>query len=146
MTNIRPFDTKRDLTPCLAIWRRAAERVHPLAGADPLDLDESLVRELYLPAAEVHVAERDGKPLGFVALLGRLLGGPFVDPDCQGDGIGRALVAHAIKLRPCLDVEIFADDTRARDFFEACGFSEIGRRGTDDQGRPIPMLILRHTS
>jgi GNAT superfamily N-acetyltransferase len=142
MLTIRPYDGRRDADACLALWRRASEVGHPFLDAAMLDADAGLVRDLYLPAAEVRVAEADGVPVGFVALLGRLIGGLFVDPARHGQGIGRALVAHAAALRGPLEVEVYAANAGARAFYAACGFTPVGARPRDDQDRPLPLIRL----
>ncbi len=140
---IRDYDPTRDLEPCLAIWRRASEVGHPFIDAADLDADAALVREHYMPAAAIRVAELAGRPMGFIALLGSLIGGLFVDPAAHGQGIGRSLVLDARTSHPVLDVEVYEANGGARAFYARLGFRETGRRQTDDQGRPLPLLRLR---
>jgi ribosomal protein S18 acetylase RimI-like enzyme len=140
---IRDHDPARDLEPCLAIWRRASEVGHPFIDAADLDADAALVRERYMPAATIRVAEAEGRPAGFIALLGSFIGGLFVDPAAHGRGIGRSLVRDALADHPCLDVEVYEANAGARAFYARLGFRETGRREADDQGRPWPLLRLR---
>jgi GNAT superfamily N-acetyltransferase len=56
---------------------------------------------IHLPPAQiangqVYVAELDGEPAGFFALVGAELDGLFVEPALWRRGIGRALVQRAI--------------------------------------------------
>ncbi len=140
---IRDYDPSRDLEPCLAIWRRGSEVGHPFIDASALDADAALVRERYMPAAAIRVAEAEGRQVGFIALLGSFIGGLFVDPAAHGRGIGRLLVLDALAKQPCLDVEVYETNVGARAFYARLGFRETGRRETDDQGRPWPLLRLR---
>ena len=140
---IRDYDPTRDLEPCLAIWRRASEVGHPFIDAADLDADAALVREHYMPAAAIRVGELEGRPMGFIALLDSLIGGLFVDPAAHGQGIGRSLVLDARTRHPVLDVEVYEANAGARAFYARLGFREAGRRQTDDQGRPLPLLRLR---
>jgi ribosomal protein S18 acetylase RimI-like enzyme len=140
---IRDYDPSRDLEPCLAIWRRASEVGHSFIDASALDADAALVREHYMPAAAIRVAEAEGRPVGFIALLGSFIGGLFVDPAAHGQGAGRLLVLDALAKHPDLDVEVYEANTGARAFYARLGFRETGRRETDDQGRPWPLLRLR---
>lgn len=140
---IRDYRAAQDLDACLAIWRRASEAGHPFLGAVDLDADAVLVRTVYMPAAEVAVAEEAGAVVGFIALLEERVGGLFVDPARHGQGVGRALVEAAARRKGALTVEVYAANAAARGFYARLGFVETGRRDTDDQGRPHPLIALR---
>jgi ribosomal protein S18 acetylase RimI-like enzyme len=96
-----------------------------------------------MPAAAIRVADADRRPVGFIALLDSFIGGLFVDPAAHGRGIGRLLVLDALAKHPCLHVEVYEANAGARTFYARLGFRETGRRETDDQGRPWPLLRLR---
>jgi putative acetyltransferase len=50
------------------------------------------------PGGETYlVAERRGRIVGYAALRGHELAAVFVTPRAQGRGVGRALVAHAVR-------------------------------------------------
>ncbi|TVR07712.1 MAG: GNAT family N-acetyltransferase [Salinarimonadaceae bacterium] len=136
---LRPYSPD-DAPACLAIWRRASEAGHPFLTSEDLDADAALVRDVYLPAAAITVAEFAGRPAGFVALLDRLIGGLFVDPDHHRRGIGAALVASLGDA--ALDVEVYARNNPARAFYAAQGFRETSCRLVDDRGRDEPLVCM----
>ncbi|WP_372423175.1 GNAT family N-acetyltransferase [Salinarimonas chemoclinalis] len=140
---IRPYDAARDADACLAVWRDASRAGHPFLGENALAADAVLVRDVYLPKAEIAVAEEDGRVVGFVALLGDIVGGLFVDPAWHGRGIGRALVLHAAERKGGLAVDVYEANTGARAFYRRLGFVEKGRQETDSRNRPHPLLRLR---
>lgn len=139
---LRAYHAGRDLGRCLAIWRAASEAGHPFLDAATLDADAVVVRDSYMPAADITVAERDGVVAGFIALLGDLVGGLFVDPALHRSGAGRALIEDAARRKGRLEVEVYAANPGARAFYSACGFVEAGRRDTDDHGRPLPLIRM----
>jgi ribosomal protein S18 acetylase RimI-like enzyme len=139
---IRPY-RKDDLAACLAIWRRASEVAHSFLGEDALSEDEALVRDHYIPAAEILVATDDRHVVGFIALLDGFIGGLFVDPEHHGAGVGRALVAAAQPHEGALEVEVYEANVKARAFYDRLGFVEIGRRPRDDRDRPFALVRLR---
>ncbi len=139
---LRPYDALRDIDHCMALWRAASEVGHPFLDAETLDSDALVVRDLYMPAAEISVAERDGIVIGFIALLGDLVGGLFVDPAAHRSGAGRALIGDALRRKGRLEVEVYAANAGARAFYAACGFVETGRRDTDDHGRALPLIRM----
>ncbi|NNU80426.1 GNAT family N-acetyltransferase [Halovulum dunhuangense] len=135
----------RDLDRCMALWRAASEVGHPFLDAATLDADAVLVRDVYMPAAEITVAERDGTVIGFIALLEDLVGGLFVDPGAHRSGAGRALVEDAVRRKGRLEVEVYAANAGACAFYAACGFVETGRRDIDDHGRALPLICMTLT-
>ncbi|MFP1631928.1 GNAT family N-acetyltransferase [Zhengella sp. ZM62] len=143
MVLIRPCFHDRELAECLGIWRRASEVGHPFLDRTTLDGDEVLVRDQYMPAAEIYVAEVDGMAVGFIAMLGDVVGGLFVDPSFHQQGIGRALIGHVAVQHDELKVEVYEANTRARAFYTACAFVETGRRDRDDQDRPLPLIRMQ---
>ncbi len=129
----------------MALWRAASEAGHPFLDAATLDADAVVVREAYMPAAEITVAERDGVVVGFLALLGDVVGGLFVDPAAHRSGAGRALIEDALRRRGRLEVEVYEANPGARAFYAACGLVETGRRDTDDHGRALPLIRMTAT-
>jgi GNAT superfamily N-acetyltransferase len=84
---------------------------------------------IHLPPAQiangqVHVAELDGRVVGFAALVGGELDGLFVEPDLWRRGVGAALIDAATHeaRRKGLALTVIANPT-ARGFYEKCGFS-----------------------
>ncbi|SFI89511.1 GNAT family N-acetyltransferase [Celeribacter neptunius] len=136
------------------IWRQASERAHPFFTPEQLDEQQRQVADIYLPQAETWVALRGATPLGFIGLLpdevrerseggqGAFIGGLFVAPEAQGQGVGRALIAHARSLKSHLALEVYTANPGARAFYARLGFRETGRREMDDNGLPFPLIRL----
>jgi GNAT superfamily N-acetyltransferase len=109
----------------------------PLADAERL-----FARMARYPDYHLYVAVRDGRIVGTFALLimDNLahLGAPSgviedvaVDPACQGEGIGRAMVAHALRVcgeKGCYKVALSSNLSRERAhaFYESLGFERHG--------------------
>jgi GNAT superfamily N-acetyltransferase len=75
-----------------------------------------------LATHEVAVAEVDARIAAFAALEGDLLGHLYVDPPCQGRGVGSALLDWAKEARPAgLRFWVFQRNESARRFYEARG-------------------------
>lgn len=140
--DIRPY-TPEDAARLLAIWRAASEQAHFFFTAEQLDAQQRLVADVYLSKAEISVATLSGAPVGFIGLLGSFVGGLFVAPEFQGRGIGRALVAHAMRLKgDVLELEVYARNPGAQAFYRRLGFVERARRATDDNGLPLTLIRL----
>lgn len=134
-----------DEAAAMAVWSAASKAAHPFIPGEGEGERARVVRELYLPNAETWVVDEDGDVVGLLGLLDSEIGGLFVRPDRQGGGWGRRMVDHAAALKGALTVEVFELNHRARVFYAAMGFVEIGRRLDEETGsvlvrmaRPVP--------
>ncbi len=141
---IRPY-VLADRQAVLAIWLEASKVGHPFLAPDDLVRQQALVGDVYLPNSETWVAEVEGRVIGFIGLLGSFIGGLFVAPDAHGKGVGRRLITHAHHRKGPLSVEVYADNPIAPPFYRHCGFLEIGRKERDDEGRALPLLIMKQS-
>ncbi|WP_426310341.1 acetyltransferase [Cellulosimicrobium sp. E-16] len=141
-TLLRP--ARPDDTPALVdVWRRAVEATHHFLAPDDVRALEAAVRDEYLAAVDVTVAEVDGRAAGFVGTVGHRVEMLFVDPDLHGRGIGRVLLAEAGRDHAALELDVNEQNPAALGFYRAQGFVVVGRSATDGQGRPFPLLHLR---
>jgi putative acetyltransferase len=140
---IRP-GTADDVPRALAIWRAAVDATHGfLSAADRVEIDRMVANE-FLPHVPLIVAEDEGRVAGFLVLDGDMIDALFVDPAVHGRGIGSALLAHALALHPQARVDASEAADNALPFYLARGFAVVGRSDTDGQGRPYPLVHLRH--
>jgi tRNA threonylcarbamoyladenosine biosynthesis protein TsaB len=83
------------------------------------------------------VAEKDGKPAGFV--VAKVVAGEWeieniiVRADCQRQGIGAQLLSGLVREASQSDaqqilLEVRAQNSEARNLYVKCGFSVVGRR------------------
>ena len=135
-----------DLEILTRIWLDASRVGHAFFGEDELIRQQQLVRDIYLPAAENWVGVMDGRVLGFIGLMGHFIGGLFVDPAAHGCGVGAALARHALDLKRSLELEVYAANDGALGFYRHLGFTETGRRPTDDEGRPLTVVSMRRST
>lgn len=127
----------------LDIWLRSVQATH--AFLEPADIDDlyPLVRDVYLPAVDVFVAEMtDGQIAGFIGMQGAQVEMLFVDPDRFGQGAGRALLDHVRKAEGLLTVDVNEQNPRAHAFYQRYGFVDVGRSEVDSAGRPFPLLHM----
>lgn len=83
------------------------------------------VAEIYMPNTDTWVAEIDGKVEGFIALMGNEVGAIFLQPECHGKGIGKALMDKAQELHGDLEVEVFKENSIGRKFYSHYGFEQL---------------------
>jgi len=98
---------------------------------------------------ETYLAKVHGQIVGFYALVRRKdrasLEHLWVLPSSMGQGIGRALFAHAVQRAKALGVEAIEieSDPNAEGFYEQMGARRVGVNVTevDRQTRSLPVLI-----
>lgn len=101
------------------------------------------------PAAFV-VAENDGSIAGFYAFASAATGdleldALFVEPGRIGQGVGRALIAHARRRAAELGARrlVIQGDPHAERFYLAAGAVPAGYRESDSiPGRDLPLFVL----
>ncbi len=137
---IRKYDTG-DLAELLDVWYDASQIAHPFWTRDLFEQERRDISEKFLPIAETWVFEKEGRVVGFIALLGNEVGGIFVAPTQHGQGIGRALMDHARASRDHLELEVFEANEIGRAFYDAYGFAVVGERL--DEKTELRLLRLR---
>jgi putative acetyltransferase len=125
-----------------SIWFEASMTAHAFLGEQRLRQQRKLIEEIYLPQADTWVACMKDEPIGFIGLIDNFIGGLFVSTSHQGNGIGKALLSHALTLKGGLSLDVYAANQNARQFYLRNGFREISRSPVDDEGLPFPTIRM----
>ncbi|WNN48677.1 N-acetyltransferase [Siccibacter colletis] len=111
-----------DLPALLELWLVSTTQAHPFIDESYWLESLGLVREVYLPGAQTWVWEENGLK-GFISVMdARFIGALFVAPDALSQGIGKALIRHAMARFPDLSLEVYQKNTRAVHFYHRQGF------------------------
>ncbi len=127
----------------LDIWLRAVRETHTFLSAVDIDELYPVVRDLALPQLSLWVLTSGETPVGFMGLDGASVEALFIAPEWSRRGGGRLLLAHARALHGALRVDVNEQNPEARKFYEAQGFSVVGRSELDGGGRPFPLLHMQ---
>lgn len=122
-TIIRQYQSE-DLPQLMAVWESANALAHSFLREDVVSTVRRDIPALYIPNADVWVAVREGKVVGFLALLGNEVGAIFLDPEHHGKRIGKMMMDHAVSLHSSLTLEVFKKNTIGRGFYSKYGFVE----------------------
>ncbi|KQO02532.1 MULTISPECIES: acetyltransferase [Stenotrophomonas] len=143
MPTLRP-SRPQDGARIIDIWRRAVDATHHfLAAADRQAIDAEVCG--FLPHAPLLLAvDADDVPMAFMLVVDGHMEALFVDPAHHGRGLGRLLVQQALRGHPRLGTDVNAQNAQAMAFYARLGFVETGRSPLDGQGRPYPLVHLRH--
>ena len=121
--------TPKDSRACADIHMSAREAMDYL----PLDLhstEETYAwkRDVVLPRESVWVAELGSRIVGYASLSDGVLSNLYVLPDCQGRGIGSALLSEVKRHSPAgLRLWTFEPNAGAIRFYQRHGFATIER-------------------
>lgn len=132
-----------DKDAVLRVWYDSARVAHPFWAPQMFDREREAIATLFLPRAETYVIERTGTVVGFISLMGTEVGGLFVTPQYHREGIGRALMDHAMASRDHLELDVFEANAIGRAFYERYGFRTVGDRLDEATGLRVLRLELR---
>jgi len=142
---IRPY-REVDQEHILRIWYSESLRSHPFIPARFWEGHLETLRNRYLPESETFVAERDGRLVGFISLIGNYIGAFFVDVLHQGQGIGSALMEYAHKSKGSLFVDVYKENTHARSFYEQYGFTQKREKIQHETGHTMITMHIEKNS
>jgi GNAT superfamily N-acetyltransferase len=106
-----------------ALYRRTAEREWDFLYPHTPQEDRAFFARV-LAACTVWVAEEDGAIVGFLAVRPGWIEHFYVLHEQQGRGIGRSLIARALKGRRRVRLWTFQRNARSRAFYRRQGFRE----------------------
>lgn len=131
---IRSYEDK-DVEGLLDVWYRASLIAHHFLDDEFFENERIQIKESWLPISDTVVWEHENRVIGFLSLVGNEVGAIFVDPDHQGQGVGRALMDWASEARPYLELDVFEANARGRSFYEAYGFKFLDRHVHEASGQ-----------
>lgn len=132
---VRPF-REDDFEAVLAFWREAR-----FLGEHTETEDRAFLASLQ----DLWVAERDGAPVGFMALSPGWIEQLHVAPAEQRTGVGSALLEHAKSRIPDIRLHTHVANAQARAFYAKHGFDEIAF-GVSPAPESAPDVLLRWTA
>lgn len=136
--------TSQDLARILDIWRGAVDATHDFLRHEDRVSIETEVMSFFPQTNFLLAVDAADVPQGFMFLHDGHLEALFVAPEKHGMGVGTMLINSALRDYPALTVDVNEQNHGALGFYEHKGFERVGRSAVDDQGRPYPLLHLRH--
>lgn len=121
---IRKYESK-DIDSILNIWLSGSIKFHDFVETSFWEAHVDKMRDIYLPASEVYVHEKNSEVVGFYALHANMLAAIFVASEFQGQGIGKALIEHAKGQRNDLTLTVYKENKPSCRFYLQQGFSVV---------------------
>lgn len=140
--HIRPSrETERE--ELLNLWLRSVRATHDFITEADIASMTPLVRDVALARLQLWtLADENDKPIGVMGMDDNSVEMLFIDPSHFRRGGGRLLLDHAQSMHEVLRLDVNEQNPQARQFYEAQGFTVVGRSETDNQGRPFPLLHM----
>ncbi|WJM11375.1 acetyltransferase [Paenibacillus sp. PK1-4R] len=136
---------EQDQERLVQIWERAVRATHTFLEEQHIQFYRDVVSKV-LQERQVEVWEtldKEHQPVGFIGLQDNFIEMLFVDPSQHGQGVGRRLIEHTIKIKGHhLKVDVNEQNPGAAQFYSKMGFVQIGRSEFDGSGNPFPLLHL----
>lgn len=133
--------TPADYETLAGIWERSVRNTHDfLSEKDIVEIRGTLVPTCF-PAVDLYAVKDNDTLTGFIGTSADRIEMLFVDSCCRRQGYGSMLIDYA-KRAGCCMVDVNEQNPAALDFYLRKGFHVVGRDGTDDCGRPFPILHL----
>ena len=149
LADVRVRPARHDDRPrMLELWERSVRATHLFLEEQDVEMLRPLVaEELATDTVDWWVLLSDEFIFGFLGFAHDAIEALFIDPGHHRQGAGRTLVEHAqVMANDVLSVDVNEQNGGALQFYEALGFSVIGRSPTDGAGRPFPIVHMRRTS
>ena len=134
---------KGDYDTLVEIWERAVRATHTFLTEEDIQFFRPLIRDQYLGAVDLSCARsEDSSIIGFIGTSEDTIEMLFLEPDLRGQGIGKALLEHALKNPKIQKVDVNEQNPEALKFYEKMGFQAASRSETDGIGKPFPILHM----
>ena len=117
--------TRADADAIAALFATSRRLLTFLPDLHTVEEDQAFVRDRVLVDYRVSVAERRGIIVGFIAELDGWVEHLYVEATELGTGVGSVLIADAQSRNHGLQLWCFADNSRARAFYEKHGFVAV---------------------
>ncbi|GAA0819450.1 GNAT family N-acetyltransferase [Colwellia asteriadis] len=111
-----------DIESLLDIWLSASKIAHDFIEPTFWDSQVENMRNIYIPASNAFVYEKNSKVVGFYALFKGALSAIFVKPSFQRQGIGKQLLNHAKNQSDTLKLSVYKENTSSYYFYLSQGF------------------------
>lgn len=133
---------ERDTKTIIDVWYQASLIAHSFLTETFLEEEKNKLREIFLPNSQTWVYEAEGQVVGFISLIDNEVGGIFVQPSKQRQGVGKALMDKANSLHRSLELDVFEANRPGRAFYAKYGFLPISKYKEKTTGEM--MIRLRY--
>ncbi|MGF1751724.1 GNAT family N-acetyltransferase [Vibrio cionasavignyae] len=127
----------------LNVWENSVRATHNFITEEDIEFFKPIIIEQAFPAVTLRcVKDESGSIQGFVGVHGSKIEMLFILNKARGQGVGKALLQHAIEQLGATKVEVNEQNPQAVGFYDHMGFRVVSRSPLDDMGKPFPILHM----
>ncbi len=124
------------------VWEASVRATHHFLSEEDISYFRPLILNTYLDAVDLRCIRVDDRIVGFLGVADRNLEMLFIHPKYRGQGCGKSLLEHAVKIMDVQKVDVNEQNNQAVGFYECFGFKTISRSERDGSGKPYPILHM----
>ncbi len=141
--NIENLSAK-DYPEILSVWEASVRATHHFLSEKDIAFYKSLVLKYALPSMKAFGIRVQNKLAGYMAVSDYKVEMLFIAPEFIGQGLGKKLLSFALNELHIPLVDVNEENPNALGFYLHMGYQIISRDEKDGNGRPHPILHLRH--
>ncbi len=126
-----------------ALWEASVRASHFFLPEGEVETMAPMVGYVLEEIAVLLVAVEKDVPWGFLGIQENKAEMLFIHPSAFKQGLGKALLLHAIKSYHVCFVDVNEQNPNALGFYEHLGFKVFARSPLDSEGKPYPLLHMR---
>lgn len=139
---IRVFE-ETDLDKIVQIWLDASIIAHDFIPSTYWKEKAEDMKNLYLPASKTFVYQNDTVILGFISMVDNYIAAIFVNPESQGQGIGKQLIEYIKKQHTLITLGVYSKNIRSIDFYKRQGFVITNEKIEENTGEFETLMELQ---
>jgi putative acetyltransferase len=139
---IRVFE-ETDLDKIVQIWLDASIIAHDFIPSTYWKEKAEDMKNLYLPASKTFVYQNDTAILGFISMVDNYIAAIFVNPESQGQGIGKQLIEYIKKQHTLITLGVYSKNIRSIDFYKRQGFVITNEKIEENTGEFETLMELQ---
>ncbi len=121
-----------DVDKVMDIWLKSTVKAHDFIEKNYWEDNYNTVKNVYIPMSETYIYEKEDIK-GFISIINNeFIGALFVDNDCQGQGIGKALIEHVKSKYDNLSLAVYKDNYKSVEFYKKMGFKIKSENTNED--------------
>lgn len=126
---------ENDIDAVMDIWLKTNISAHYFIPENYWIGNFHAVKGDFLPKSENYIFTEDDTTKAFISIMeGQFIGALFVSMEYQKQGIGKKLIEHCKNIYDNLGVAVYVDNTKAKQFYENCGFVVKKEQRNRDSG------------